>query len=157
MKVRTSKVMHTPHWFCLFVCMYVCMYVCLFVCLFHLGLLDFILEDFRTRFDIATAWLFAEYSIAEGYLQSNGQKDDDNYDKCLTGLMLGIKAKLNPRDRMFTKLVLEAPKMTPAALDIIKSYCHDEVVEPVYSGHPWDTTSWLLYTEVACLYSGTCI
>ena len=54
-------------------------------------------------------------------------------------------------------------------------------VEPVYSGHPWDTTSWLLYrgglliqwnlyivvtletqpvgyyTEVVCLYSGTCI
>ena len=54
-------------------------------------------------------------------------------------------------------------------------------VEPVYSGHPWDTASWLLYrgglliqwnlyivvtlktqpvgcyTEVVCLYSGTCI
>ena len=55
-------------------------------------------------------------------------------------------------------------------------------VEPVYSGHPWDITSWLLYrgglfiqwnlyivvtlpghnqvgcyTELACLYSGTCI
>ena len=54
-------------------------------------------------------------------------------------------------------------------------------MEPVYSGHPWDTTSWLLYrgglpiqwnlyivvtlgtqlvgcyTEVVCLYSGTCI
>ena len=48
-------------------------------------------------------------------------------------------------------------------------------MEPVYSGHPWDTTSWLLYrggllyivvtletqpvgcyTEVVCLYSGTC-
>ena len=52
----------------------------------------------------------------------------------------------------------------------------------IYSGHPWDTTSWLLYrgglliqwnlyiivvtletqpvdcyTEVVCLYSGTCI
>ena len=55
------------------------------------------------------------------------------------------------------------------------------MVEPVYSGHPWDTISWLLYrgglliqwslyivvtlgtqsvgcyTEVACLYSGACI
>ena len=54
-------------------------------------------------------------------------------------------------------------------------------VEPVFSGHPWDTTCWLFYrgglliqwnlyivvtlrtqpvgcyTEVACLYSGTCI
>ena len=63
--------------------------------------------------------------------------------------------------------------------------CYTEVatyiVEPVYSGHPWDATSWLLYrgglliqwdlyivvtletqpvgcyTEVAYLYSGTCI
>ena len=31
-------------------------------------------------------------------------------------------------------------------------------VEPVYSGHPWDTTSWQLYRcQVVCLYNGTCI
>jgi len=28
---------------------------------------------------------------------------------------------------LFTRLVLEAPKITPSALEIIKSYCHDEV------------------------------
>ena len=41
--------------------------------------------------------------------------------------MLGTKAKLDPRDRLFTKLVLEAPKITFEALDIIKSYCQEEV------------------------------
>lgn len=29
--------------------------------------------------------------------------------------------------RLFTRLVLEAPKITPSALEIIKSYCNDEV------------------------------
>lgn len=34
---------------------------------------------------------------------------------------------LPSKDRLFTKLVLEAPKITPEALDIIISYCHEEV------------------------------
>ena len=29
--------------------------------------------------------------------------------------------------RLFTRLVLEAPRITPSALEIIQSYCHDEV------------------------------
>lgn len=89
------------------------------------ALLEFILEDFRARFDIATAWLFAEYSIAEGYLHS--RQIPSKYNRCLTELMLGAKASLNPRDRLFSKLVLEAPKVTPEALEIIRSYCRDEV------------------------------
>jgi len=70
------------------------------------------------------AWLYAEYSIAEGYLQST--QNNLQYDSCLTGLLKGAKAKLDTRDRLFTRLVLEAPKITPSALEIIKSYCHDE-------------------------------
>ena len=81
------------------------------------------------------AWLFAEYSIAEGYTQSPGRSRGgrgegsavSKYSLCLTELMLGAKAKLNPRDRLFTKLVLEAPRITPEAMEIIRSYCRDEV------------------------------
>lgn len=90
------------------------------------------MEDLRGHFDIATSWLFAEYSIAEGYTHSLGRGrvspgSPSQYSRCLMELMLGAKDKLNPRDRLFTKLVLEAPKITPEALEIIVSYCQEEV------------------------------
>jgi symplekin len=88
------------------------------------ALLEFILEDLRANFDLAIAWLFAEYSITESYRQST--RKTLSYDACLTGLLKGACDKLEPRDRLFTRLVLEAPKITPSAMDIIKSYCCTE-------------------------------
>ena len=61
------------------------------------ALLEFILEDLRERFDLASAWLFSEYSISEGYLR--GSHSHHQYDNCLTGLLSGAKAKLEPKDR----------------------------------------------------------
>ena len=77
------------------------------------------------------SWLFAEYSITEGYQRrgspSSPPDPASQYNMCLTELMLGAKEKLNPRDRLFTKLVLEAPRITPEALEIVRSYCQEEV------------------------------
>lgn len=61
------------------------------------ALLEFILEDLRANFDLAVAWLFAEYSIAESYRQS--AMKSLCYDTCLTGLLKGACEKLEPRDR----------------------------------------------------------
>ncbi|XP_064403581.1 symplekin-like isoform X2 [Halichondria panicea] len=91
---------------------------------FNTTLLEFILDDLRTNMDLAIAWLFTEYSISEGYVSS--AQNNFQYDVCFTGLLLGAKEKLGPKDRLFTRLVLEAPKITKNALDIIKSYCRDE-------------------------------
>ena len=60
-------------------------------------LLELILEDLRTNFDLAIAWLFAEYSIMESYHQST--RKTLCYDTCLTGLLKGACEKLEPRDR----------------------------------------------------------
>lgn len=61
------------------------------------ALLEFILEDLRANFDLAIAWLFAEYSIAESYRQSTSKTLC--YDTCLVGLLKGACEKLEPRDR----------------------------------------------------------
>ena len=61
------------------------------------ALLEFILEDLRLHFDLAVAWLYAEYSIAEGYLQT--AQNSMQYDCCLTGLLKGARDKLDARDR----------------------------------------------------------
>lgn len=64
-----------------------------------LALLEFILEDLKERFDLASAWLFAEYSISEDYLRGTPNHHHHQYDACLTGLLNGAKEKLEPRDR----------------------------------------------------------
>ena len=63
----------------------------------HTALLEFVLNDLKGHFDLAVAWLYAEYSIAEGYLHS--AQNNLQYDSCLTGLLRGAKAKLDTRDR----------------------------------------------------------
>ena len=63
----------------------------------HIALLEFVLNDLKGHFDLAVAWLYAEYSIAEGYLHS--AQNNLQYDSCLTGLLRGAKAKLDTRDR----------------------------------------------------------
>ena len=55
-------------------------------------LLDFILDDLRTNFDLALAWLYAEYNLSN---QNIGQA----YDVYLTRLINGAHEKLDPRDR----------------------------------------------------------
>ncbi len=61
------------------------------------ALLEFILDDLRTNMDLAIAWLFTEYSISEGYVSS--AQNNFQYDVCFTGLLLGAKEKLGPKDR----------------------------------------------------------
>ncbi len=65
------------------------------------ALLDFILDDLRTNMDLAIAWLFTEYSISEGYLSS--AQNNFQYDVCFTGLLLGAKEKLGPKDRCVSR------------------------------------------------------
>ena len=79
--------------------MYVHMYTCQMTefCGPAAALLEFILEDLRANFDLAIAWLFAEYSIAEGYHHS--ARSTLSYDSCLKGLLKGACEKLDPRDR----------------------------------------------------------
>ncbi|XP_065919796.1 symplekin-like isoform X2 [Dysidea avara] len=78
---------------------------------------DFIINDLKTHYDLAVSWLYHEYSTDHG---------GDQYDQCLTSLLQGARATLEPRDRLFSKLVLDAPKITANALQIIKSYCDSE-------------------------------
>ena len=105
----------------------------------HIVLQDFIISDLKTHYDLAVSWLYHEYAR---------DTEGDQYDLCLTSLLEGAKATLEPRDRLvvmcaslcmlmccgvrlFSKLVLDAPRITANALQIIKSFCDDEVSDCV--------------------------
>ncbi|KAM3862160.1 symplekin [Diretmus argenteus] len=85
--------------------------------------LDFILEDIRTRSDLAFSLLYQEYNT---YLSQLPSGLLDSYDHCLFTLLSGLQEKPEQRDGLFTKLVLEAPIITESALEVIRRYCEDE-------------------------------
>lgn len=85
--------------------------------------LQFILEDIRTRSDLAFSLLYQEYNTYLSHLPT-GQLD--SYDHCLYTLLSGLQEKPEQRDGLFTKLVLEAPLITESALEVIRRYCEDE-------------------------------
>ncbi|XP_072301302.1 symplekin [Eucyclogobius newberryi] len=85
--------------------------------------LEFILEDIRTRSDLAFSLLYQEYTT---YLSQMPSGLLDSYDHCLYTLLSGLQEKPEQRDGLFTKLVLEAPIITDSALEVIRRYCEDE-------------------------------
>eukprot|EP01134_Creolimax_fragrantissima_P002552 CFRG2552T1 len=46
------------------------------------------------------------------------------FDYFLEQAVEACKEKLTPKDRLFTRLILEAPRITPRVLEIVKEYCH---------------------------------
>ncbi|KAL4658586.1 symplekin [Arapaima gigas] len=85
--------------------------------------LEFILEDIRSRCDLAFSLLYQEYNA---YLSQLPNGTLDSYDHCLITLLSGLQEKPEQRDGLFTKLVLEAPLITESALEVIRRYCEDE-------------------------------
>uniref|UniRef100_A0A8C8K8R3 Symplekin n=1 Tax=Oncorhynchus tshawytscha TaxID=74940 RepID=A0A8C8K8R3_ONCTS len=85
--------------------------------------LEFILEDIRTRSDLAFSLLYQEYNT---YLSQQPTGLLDSYDHCLFTLLSGLQEKPEQRDGLFTKIVLEAPLITESALEVIRRYCEDE-------------------------------
>lgn len=85
--------------------------------------LEFILDDIRTRSDLAFSLLYQEYNT---YLSQLPSGMLDSYDVCLYTLLSGLQEKPEQRDGLFTKLVLEAPIITESALEVIRRYCEDE-------------------------------
>jgi hypothetical protein len=82
-------------------------------------LFKFIFEDFSGRMDIAIFWLFEEYLSS------------DHYDSCLQQMLDYIKGNeafggLDPKDRSFTKFLVEVPDFTSIVMQRVLEYCEEE-------------------------------
>uniref|UniRef100_A0A8C4MZF0 Symplekin scaffold protein n=1 Tax=Eptatretus burgeri TaxID=7764 RepID=A0A8C4MZF0_EPTBU len=87
--------------------------------------LETVLGDIRGQSDLAFAWLYQNYHAAMGTSTPSGSALD-SYDKCLTTLLLGLESKPDQNEGLFSRLLLEAPKITSSALDIVRRVCEDE-------------------------------
>ncbi|XP_041352693.1 symplekin-like [Gigantopelta aegis] len=92
-------------------------------------MLQYVMDDLRSRMDLAFSWLYQEYANCQGFnvAMPVGEKPDmASYDECLTSLLQGIIEGPEHRDGLFGRLVLEAPIMTENAILILRRFCMDE-------------------------------
>ncbi|XP_068085676.1 symplekin isoform X2 [Anabrus simplex] len=101
--------------------------------------LNFLLEDLRSRIDLGFAWLYEEYSFMQGFnrmpafLKHDHPSPDYNYNKLLCTLASNLIEKTDAKDRdlLLTRLYLEAPLITEEATDLLRNMCADESRAPV--------------------------
>uniref|UniRef100_UPI00358F3C6F symplekin n=1 Tax=Myxine glutinosa TaxID=7769 RepID=UPI00358F3C6F len=87
--------------------------------------LEAVLGDKQGQSDLAFAWLYQNYHAAMGSTAPAGAAYD-SYDMCLTTLLVGLESKPDQNEGLFSRLLLEAPKITSNALDIVRRVCEDE-------------------------------
>ncbi|KAI9481366.1 MAG: hypothetical protein EXX96DRAFT_566437 [Benjaminiella poitrasii] len=82
-------------------------------------LLDFIVENLGQRYELALEWLYEEYLI-----DKRNQRDDTNYRPFyfvwFHKLLEKVIPTLDAKDRILTKLLLDAPELDARAIDMIK-------------------------------------
>ena len=89
------------------------------------ALIKFVMEDFRTRIDLGILWLYQEYVKEECQQTGSTMHANSQYAMCLKKILNGMKECLEPRDKLFTKFLLEAPVLSDGVRRIIKDYCMD--------------------------------
>lgn len=59
-------------------------------------------------------------------LRKNDEEAMHRYEHFFNMLLETLKAKLDPTDTLFTKVLLEAPELTTPVLQTLKVYCEDQ-------------------------------
>ncbi|KJE91571.1 hypothetical protein CAOG_002696 [Capsaspora owczarzaki ATCC 30864] len=94
------------------------------------AMVEYIVENVRARMELAFGWLCHEYLGGGGPLAARlrGRLPvplPRRYTRCLMALLHALREKLDVRDRLFTRIVIEAPAFTPEVLDLVLEYCTD--------------------------------
>jgi symplekin len=82
-------------------------------------LFRYIIEDFRGRMDVIVSWLNEEW-----YIDKLGRKEPQ-YEKWLMKIMGSIFPFLEPKDRVFMRVLSEIPEINRELLERIKMLCLD--------------------------------
>ncbi|KAJ3328004.1 hypothetical protein HDU76_010746 [Blyttiomyces sp. JEL0837] len=111
-------------------------------------MVDFVLNEFRARHEIAVLWLYEEYrmdlerKLSQAGEDGNSMDVDESahrprYPNLFHRLLVGLRGELradvsdkrpglDPRDRTFTKFLIDAPEVTEYAIDVVvRGYCDD--------------------------------
>ncbi|XP_071441914.1 symplekin-like [Hetaerina americana] len=93
---------------------------------------EFILEDFKSRTDLAFAWLYEEYSFMQGFSRipsflRSQINPPESYNRLLCCMIQSLLEKPDAKDRdmLISRLYLEAPLITEEATELLRQLCGD--------------------------------
>ncbi|KAJ3117225.1 Coiled-coil domain-containing protein 39 [Phlyctochytrium bullatum] len=101
--------------------------------------IDYILEDFRNRQELAVLWLYEEarllVNLSEQPDLSDPFGDWSRYSKLFMKFLRGLRGPprgqeerlpgLDPKDRTFTRFLVDVPHVPTEAIDVVREYCED--------------------------------
>ncbi|KAH7694411.1 Symplekin, partial [Aphelenchoides avenae] len=103
---------------------------------FEEQLIDFIVQDQKSRTDLALLWLAELYAQMQGFSICSVNKNDGRfvdleryvrYDKALCNLVGTLFNRGEHKETLFHRIFLEVPLITPAAQNWLKRACVDQV------------------------------
>ncbi|KXJ19127.1 symplekin [Exaiptasia diaphana] len=93
---------------------------------------NYIQEDPRAHYDLIHTWLYQEYLMQEVKMEEGFPVDMMSYDHCLCTILEGLQHRMDPKDKLFTRVVLEAPLVTERVMEMVKLHC--ENIETLHVG-----------------------
>ncbi|KAK3753619.1 hypothetical protein QZH41_004196 [Actinostola sp. cb2023] len=86
---------------------------------------DYIREDPRAHYELIHTWLYQEQLMQEIKMEEGYPLDMTSYDECLCTVLEGLQHRMDPKDKLFTRVVLEAPLVTERVMDMVKLHCEN--------------------------------
>ena len=74
-----------------------------------------------------------EYVLEQGYVWRGLTPDSYGYEQCLQYVLHGLYRKLDPGDRLFTRILLECPEITEGGWIQLSFYFYSETTYIIYS------------------------
>lgn len=86
---------------------------------------DHILENPRSRIDLAFSWIYQEYATCRGF-ESSVEAPIDGYEETINLLLSGILENDEHNRALFSRFFIEVPYVTEGMAECLKIICTDE-------------------------------
>ncbi|XP_031566101.1 symplekin-like [Actinia tenebrosa] len=86
---------------------------------------NYIQEDPRMHYELIQSWLYQEYLMYEINQEEGYPPDLSMYNECICRLLEGLQQRMDPKDKLFTRVVLEAPIITEQVMLMVKIHCEN--------------------------------
>lgn len=91
-------------------------------------LITFVLKAPKDRKELALVWLYHQHQriVTLGAIPEKKKCAIERYDHCVERLLAGLKVNLDSKDKLIMQFLVQIPRFTLGALEMVKAYCEDD-------------------------------
>jgi hypothetical protein len=91
-------------------------------------LINFVLKAPKDRKELALVWLYHQHQriVTLGAIPEKKKRAIERYDHCVERLLAGLKVNLDSKDKLIMQFLVQIPRFTLGALEMVKAYCEDD-------------------------------